>query len=118
MRPRVCVLDEDGHRISLPRDECQSVAPFRTMSVKAFGDRPDEVCHGIWHPDDEYQGICLPDAECQAILLPDDECQGVCLPDDECQDIFLPDAECQGIYLPDADAEYQGICLRGATAFT
>jgi hypothetical protein len=26
-RPRVCVLDEDGHRISLPRDECQSVVP-------------------------------------------------------------------------------------------
>jgi hypothetical protein len=27
MRLRVCVLDEDGHRISLPRDKCQSVAP-------------------------------------------------------------------------------------------
>jgi hypothetical protein len=27
MRLRVCVLDEDGHRISLPHDECQSVTP-------------------------------------------------------------------------------------------
>jgi hypothetical protein len=36
---RVCVLDEDGHRISLPHDECQSVAPL-----------PKDEWQGIWRP--------------------------------------------------------------------
>jgi hypothetical protein len=51
------------------------------MSVKAYGDHPDEVYHGIWHPDDKCQGICLPDAEYEGIFLLDDERQGVCLLD-------------------------------------
>jgi hypothetical protein len=47
------------------------------ICVEVYGDRPDEVCYGIWLPDDERQGICLPDTECQGIYLPDTECQGI-----------------------------------------
>jgi hypothetical protein len=53
--------------------------PIRTMNGKVYGDRPDEVYHGIWHPDDECLGICRPDTTYQGILLPDVECQGICL---------------------------------------
>jgi len=43
----ICVLIEDGHRISLPGDEC----------------------HDQWRPDDAYQRIFLLEDECDGKLL-------------------------------------------------
>ena len=65
-RPCVCVLDKDGHRSSLPGDDCQSDAFSFCRRVSS-----------MWRPDGARHGMCLSDHECHGICLPDDECQGI-----------------------------------------
>ena len=64
--PCVCVLDKDGHRSSLPGDDCQSVAFSFCRPVSS-----------MWHPDDACHGLCFSEDECQRVFLPDDARQSI-----------------------------------------